>query len=66
MLPMRYGILNDFSDKLQSCIDLNIIKSISDRTLVMYKGKIVEDGKTLNVFNKPKNKYTKKLIESAF
>ena len=46
--------------------DLNVIKSISDRMLVMYKGKIVEDGKTLNVFNKPKNKYTKKLIESAF
>ena len=57
-------------DRLLSYIfithDLNVIKSVSDRVIVMNKGKIVEEGNTLNIFKKPKNNYTKNLIKSAF
>ena len=44
--------------------DLNVVKKISDYVCVMKKGQIVEKGLTKKVFNKPKNPYTKKLINS--
>ena len=42
--------------------DLSVVKYISDRMLVMYKGKIVEHGNAEEVYNNPKNEYTQKLI----
>ena len=45
--------------------DLKLVSQIADRILVMYQGKIVEQGKTSEVFNTPKNKYTKTLISSS-
>jgi peptide/nickel transport system ATP-binding protein len=42
--------------------DLTIVHYISDRILVMNKGKIVEEGNADDVFFSPKNEYTKKLI----
>jgi peptide/nickel transport system ATP-binding protein len=42
--------------------DLAVVHYISDRILVMNKGKIVEEGKADDVFFSPKNEYTKKLI----
>ncbi len=44
--------------------DLGIVKKLSDRICVMKLGKIMEIGKTSSIFNKPKNSYTKKLINS--
>ena len=44
--------------------DLGIVKKLSDRICVMKLGRIIEIGKTSNIFNKPKNSYTKKLINS--
>jgi peptide/nickel transport system ATP-binding protein len=42
--------------------DLGVIAEITDRVLVMYKGKIVEEGAVKNVFQNPQHPYTKGLI----
>ncbi|MEK6452244.1 MULTISPECIES: ABC transporter ATP-binding protein [unclassified Myroides] len=44
--------------------DLNLVSAISDRLLVMYKGDIVEQGVSSEVFNQPKELYTKALVAS--
>ncbi|MGB0895986.1 MAG: ABC transporter ATP-binding protein [Flavobacteriaceae bacterium] len=44
--------------------DLSLISEISDRVVVMYKGTIVEQGKTSDVFYNPQHDYTKALIHS--
>lgn len=46
--------------------DLSLIRKIADRTIVMYHGKIVEHGKTEDIFLRPKEQYTKELIKSAY
>ena len=43
--------------------DLALVSEIANRVLVLYKGAIVESGKTETVFKKPKNNYTKALIK---
>jgi len=45
--------------------DLNIVRQIADRVCVMNAGKIVEQGGTDSVFEKPKNEYTKKLLKAV-
>ena len=42
--------------------DLAVIKHISDRMMVMNKGEIVETGDPDDIYNYPKEEYTKKLI----
>lgn len=42
--------------------DLGVIKQICDNVLVMQKGKLVEYGATDQIFNSPKESYTKGLI----
>jgi len=42
--------------------DLGVIAEIADRTLVMYKGNIVEQGKTSDIFNNPQHPYTQGLL----
>ncbi|GAB1856947.1 ABC transporter ATP-binding protein [Flavobacteriaceae bacterium MHTCC 0001] len=44
--------------------DLALISEIANRVLVMYKGKIVEQGTIENIFKSPKQDYTKALINS--
>jgi peptide/nickel transport system ATP-binding protein len=44
--------------------DLSVIKHISDRVMVMNKGEIVESGEPDEIYYRPKNEYTKRLIES--
>lgn len=44
--------------------DLSVVRYISDRIIVMNKGKIVEEGAADEVYFSPKNKYTKRLIEA--
>lgn len=44
--------------------DLSLIKSFSDRVIVMKSGEIVEHGVTKTIFNSPKHPYTKKLLSS--
>jgi peptide/nickel transport system ATP-binding protein len=42
--------------------DLGVIAEIADRVLVMYKGKIVEQGTVKQIFEEPQHPYTKGLI----
>ncbi len=45
--------------------DLRVAAQVSDYIAVMEKGNIVEFGTADDVFNKPKDEYTKKLLEAA-
>lgn len=45
--------------------NLPVVEYISDRVLIMYEGKIVESGKTVEVIGNPVHKYTKELISSV-
>ena len=42
--------------------DLSVIRYVSDRIIVMNKGKIVETGTAEDIYENPKEEYTKKLI----
>ena len=44
--------------------DLAIVKNISDKILVMYLGKIIEKGRTREIFSNPKHPYTQALLSS--
>jgi len=44
--------------------DLSVVRYISDRIMVMHKGKIVEEGESDEIYFSPKNEYTKKLIDA--
>ncbi|MBR0518903.1 methyltransferase domain-containing protein, partial [bacterium] len=46
--------------------DLSILPKISDRVIVMYGGKIVEEGAVSDIINTPKSIYTKKLMSADF
>lgn len=39
--------------------DLGVIAELADRVVVMYKGKIVEQGTVLAIFSNPQHPYTK-------
>ena len=45
--------------------DIKLISNISDNISVMYKGKIIESGKTSDIINNTDNEYTKKLLASV-
>jgi peptide/nickel transport system ATP-binding protein len=45
--------------------DLSVVQRVSDRVLVMEKGKIVEQGDTAYVFEQPQHPYTQQLIAAA-
>lgn len=42
--------------------DLGVVAEIADRVLVMHKGKIVEQGNVLDIFQNPQHPYTKGLL----
>jgi ABC-type microcin C transport system duplicated ATPase subunit YejF len=44
--------------------DLNIVKRIASRVVVMRRGEIVEQGATHEIFAKPKHEYTKALLDA--
>ena len=45
--------------------DLNVVYSICDRVLVMEKGQIIESGTVDEVYDHPKQEYTKKLLQAV-
>jgi peptide/nickel transport system ATP-binding protein len=44
--------------------DLNLISEIAQRVVVMYQGKIIEEGLVGQLFKSPKEKYTQALLEA--
>ncbi len=45
--------------------DLSVVRTVTDRVLVMQSGKIVEEGRTKDVFEAPRHTYTQTLIAAA-
>ena len=45
--------------------DIGVVASVTDRVVVMLNGRLVEVGKTQQIINNPKHKYTKNLIEAV-
>jgi peptide/nickel transport system ATP-binding protein len=63
------NLLNQLKDKFKLTYifishDLSVVKFISDRILVMKEGKLVECGFAEDIYEHPKNDYTRKLIQS--
>ena len=44
--------------------DLGVVKHIADRVMVMYRGRVVEEGTRDEIFANPKHDYTKLLLSS--
>ena len=42
--------------------DMNVIRRVCDRVIVLYRGEIVEEGTTAEVFEHPNHPYTKELL----
>ena len=43
--------------------DMEVIRQICDRVMILYRGELIEEGKTEDIFEHPKHPYTKKLVE---
>lgn len=62
-------LLRHFHEETKTSIlfishDLNVVKEICNRVIVMYQGDIVEQGPVDKVLNHPEHDYTKKLVAS--
>ncbi len=60
-------LMNDLRKEIDASIifithDLGVIAEIADRVIVMYKGKIVEQGNVYDIFSNPQHPYTKGLL----
>lgn len=44
--------------------DLGVVKQLADRIIVMKNGKVIEQGSTNQIFNRPEADYTKSLVEA--
>jgi peptide/nickel transport system ATP-binding protein len=63
------NLLNELRDKFGFTYifishDLSVVKFMSDRMIVMNKGKIEESGYPEDIYANPKSEYTRKLIEA--
>ncbi len=59
-IAARYGLAYLFISH-----DLSVVETVTDRVLVMRKGRIVEQGPTAQVFGTPREDYTKALIQAV-
>lgn len=64
------NLLTDLKERLRLTMlfishDLRVVRYISDRVVVMYLGKIMEEGETESLFQSPGHPYTNILIHAA-
>jgi peptide/nickel transport system ATP-binding protein len=64
------NLLNDLKDEFGFTYifishDLNVVRYMSDRLIVMKDGKIVEVGNADQIYNNPSSDYTKSLIDAV-
>jgi peptide/nickel transport system ATP-binding protein len=45
--------------------DLSLLRAVTDRTMVMQKGQIVEEGMTSDLLERPQHTYTRALIAAS-
>ncbi|MFI5717852.1 ABC transporter ATP-binding protein [Nocardia sp. NPDC051750] len=45
--------------------DLGLVAENADRVLVMYRGKLVEEGSTADIFRNPRDDYTRRLLSAV-
>ncbi|WP_347876836.1 ABC transporter ATP-binding protein [Labrenzia sp. OB1] len=45
--------------------DMGVVAEIADKTVVMYDGKVVETGDTVDIFARPKHPYTRALLSAV-
>ncbi len=63
------NLIKDLKDKFNLSLifishDLSVVSYMSDRTIVMHDGEIVESGNAKMIFTNPEHEYTKNLISS--
>lgn len=64
------ALLKDINQQLGITIfiithELEVVKSICDQVAIMESGKLIEQGKTIDIFTNPKNAVTKKFLGSG-
>ncbi|MEO0999819.1 MAG: ABC transporter ATP-binding protein [Pseudomonadota bacterium] len=72
-VSVRAGVLNVFRDVRESLgltaiyisHDLALVRYVCERTIVMYLGRIVEDGPTEEIVREPLHPYTKALVQAV-
>jgi len=65
------NIIMELKEKLGIAVliithNLNIVRHVADRVLIMYMGEILEQGDTAHVFERPQHEYTKNLLAANF
>ena len=61
------NLLNDLKKDLGLTLlfishDLSVVRYMSDRIMVMHRGRIIESGESEQVYNQPQSEYTQKLL----
>lgn len=64
------NLMKRLNDEMRTSIilithDLGVVSEVCDRIVVMYAGKIVEEGTVHSIYKSPKHPYTKGLIQSV-
>ncbi|MCX7945116.1 MAG: ATP-binding cassette domain-containing protein [Deltaproteobacteria bacterium] len=66
ILNLLYDLKNNLNvNYLMISHDLSVVRFLCDFVYILYNGKIVEQGKTCEIFQEPVHPYTKELMESA-
>ncbi|MDF2536587.1 MAG: oligopeptide/dipeptide transporter ATPase [Bacillales bacterium] len=63
-------LMKELNDKTETSIlfithDLGVVAEICDRVIVMYGGRIVEEGSVTDIFKSPQHPYTRGLLKSV-
>ncbi|HUF97121.1 MAG TPA: ABC transporter ATP-binding protein, partial [Ilumatobacter sp.] len=63
-------LLRDLRDRIEAGVllithDMGVVADLSDRVLVMQRGRIVESGSSADVFYRPQDPYTQELLDAV-